>query len=88
MSNLVALENLNVQLIHSRGEAISLGDDLLVYLLNMAISHVRKKSNAICETKKKAPVSTKPSLRRSAQVYDLPDGPTEAILTKLFTALC
>ena len=47
MSELGALEKLAIGLTHSRGEAMSLGDDLLVYLLTMAVTHVRKKSNAL-----------------------------------------
>ncbi len=68
---------------------MSLGDDLLVYLLTIALSHVRKKSNGVRETAQGAlaPAAASPSPPRSAQVYDLPNGPTETILTSLFTAL-
>ena len=67
---------------------MSLGDDLLVYLLTMAVTHVRKKSNALRIIAEGAPAAPNPLLPRSAQVYDLPSGPTETILTSLFTALC
>ena len=88
MSEPWALEKLTIELMRSRGEAISLGDDLLVYLLTMAVSHVRKKSNAFREAAERACGAPERLRSRSAQVYDLPTGPTEAILTRLFTPLC
>ena len=77
MSELGALEKLAIELTNSRGEAISLGDDLLVFLLSMAILHVRKRS-AACEA------ATSDS---SAPVHYLPNGPTERILLSLFAQL-
>jgi hypothetical protein len=88
MSELGALEKLAFGLTHCRREAISLGDDLLVYLLTMAISHVGKKSNALRKAAEGAPAAQNRSPSRSAQVHELPSGPTETILTSLFTALC
>ncbi len=87
MSELGVREKLAIGLTHSREEAMSLGDDLLVYLLTMALSRVQKKSNAVREPAQGAPAAASPSPPRSAQVYDLPNGPTETILTSLFTAL-
>ncbi len=67
---------------------MSLGDDLLVYLLTMAVSHVRKKSNVLREAAERGSGAPKPLPPRSAQVYDFAGGPTETILTRVFTSLC
>ncbi len=47
MSELGALEKLVNGLTHSRREAVSLGDELLVYLLSMALAHLKKRGNAV-----------------------------------------
>jgi hypothetical protein len=47
MSELGALEKLVNGLTHSQREAVSLGDELLVYLLSIALAHLRKKGNAV-----------------------------------------
>ncbi len=88
MSEIGALEKLVIGLTQSRREAISFGDDLLVYLLNMGILHLKNKSNALREGAEGGPAAQNPSRLKSAQVYELPSGPTETILTSLFTALC
>ncbi len=88
MSELEALEKLSVGLVRVREEAVSFGDDLLVYLLNMAVSHVGKKSFSLrkaAEETNLAQLGLKPA---TTQVHYLPTGPTETILTTLFTALC
>ncbi len=50
MSELGVREKLTIELTHSREEALCFGDDLLVYLLSMAVLHVQKKSDALRET--------------------------------------
>ena len=47
MSELGARERLVNGLNHSRREAVSLGDELLVYLLSMALAHLKKRGNAV-----------------------------------------
>jgi hypothetical protein len=49
MSELAALEKLDIALTRSKNEAVSLGDDLLVYLMSMAILHIRRKSGRLGE---------------------------------------
>jgi hypothetical protein len=43
MSELAALERLEIALTYSKEEAASLGDDLLVYVISMGILQIRKK---------------------------------------------
>lgn len=87
MPELEPLEKLIIELTDCRREAISLGDDLLVYLLNMAILHVRKKNSAAAEAAVKPSNATSSSSPRSAAIHYLPDGPTERILLRLFASL-
>ena len=61
MSELGALQELAIALTHSRGEAMLLGDDLLVYLLTMAVTHVRKEKQC------SAPSSRRP--RAQPQIH-------------------
>jgi hypothetical protein len=88
MSELETLEKLVIELIDCRNEAMSLGDDLLVYLLNMAIMHAKKKNSTICQAdvaqSRDAAIS---SSLTSTPVHYLPHGPTERILLRLFTPL-
>jgi hypothetical protein len=89
MSELDPLENLVFELIHCRNEAMSLGDDLLVYLLNMTIMRARKKTCAVRQEDVATPQddATSPSSLKAASVHYLPNGPTERILLRLFTPL-
>ena len=82
MPELEALEKLAIELTDCRREAMSLGDDLLVYLLNMTIMHVRKKNGAV-----KSSDATSSSSLPSAPVHFLPNGPTERTLLRLLTPL-
>jgi hypothetical protein len=87
MSEPGALQKLADGLTHSRGEAISLGDNLLVYLLNMALLHLKKRSNAPREAAEEPRDALQSSPLRAAQLYYLPSGPTEKTLLSLFTPL-
>jgi hypothetical protein len=72
MSELGTLEKLVNGIAHSRREAISLGDDLLVYLLNMAVLHLRRRSSAVCEGDRKSSAPPDSSSLTSARVYYFP----------------
>jgi hypothetical protein len=87
MPELKALEKLAVELVNCRNEAMSLGDNLLVYLLNMSILHVRKKSSAVREAAAESFLDSDSSSLRSAHVHYLPHGPTERILLSLLAPL-
>ena len=86
MSEPGALQKLADGLIHSRREAISLGDNLLVYLLSMALLHLKKRSNDREAAEEPRDALHSPPLR-AAQLYYLPSGPTEKTLLSLFTPL-
>ncbi len=87
MSELGMREKLAIELTNSRREAISLGDDLLVYLLNMAILHIRRRNSAERETAAQSLAASDSLSLRSAPGYYLPNGPTEKILLSLLAPL-
>lgn len=48
MSDLAAVESVEIGLARCRRKAITFGDQLLVYLIDIAISQARTKSIALC----------------------------------------
>jgi hypothetical protein len=69
MSELAALEEIEAGLTQNRREALSLGDDFLVFVLSVAGRHIQKKSAAPPDASAGATMDSKSSAPRTAQVY-------------------